>query len=436
MGISNRQRRRAKQWRRQPRDHRATPGASRHYSPSRPVDETATSEHWPALVDRLVTQAAHAGCAEDAELRLAPLLDQDRGAGWTWLVTDRVTATLTERVTLALLHGWEPRDISALVRRKVGADGASVAEAVLPEAVRRRRPEIGQAARWQSQLEDMSSSARLPERESPTWESDISAAVAAIGLLGVVGALPDLGLPHRRSAPRPDIDESLLEKVRALLAKAEATDFEEEADAFLTKAQELMARYNLDRAALEKPEQTRLADVEARRCWLDDPYLKQKGNLLAVVGGANRCRSVSLYQYGFVTIFGHPDDLDTTEMLFTALLVHAIKHMTLPRQPVGSNFSTRSYRSSFLLAYAHRIGARLRQAVAAATEDAVESTGEALLPVLASRKHHADEALRLMFPHTTRSNFSATDPSGWAAGRAAADLADLSGRTKLTAATA
>lgn len=154
-------------------------------------------------------------------------------------------------------------------------------------------------------------------------------------------------------------------------------------------------------------------------------------------------------------------------MLFTALLVHATKQMTLPlrslratsapisRAPLmGSPPSGRpaledllvnmarpdasrpSYRRSFLLAYASRIGARLAEASSAATQDALGSAGDALLPVLANRERGVDEAVRKMFPDTTTSQFSVTDHAGWAAGKAAADLADLSWQPKLAGATA
>jgi hypothetical protein len=293
-------------------------------------------------------------------------------------------------------------------------------------------------------VSELTADARRLGTTSPTWEADICSAVAALGFLSHLGALSDLTSPTQRTRARPDLDPSLLDKVRALLAKAEATAFEEESDAFLSKAQELMTRHNLDRAVLHEAEQGGVVGIEARRCWLDDPYLKQKGFLLAVVAGANRCRSVSLYEYGFVTLFGHPDDLSTVEMLFTALLVHATKQMTLSARapemwPLGAgkrDASRPSYRRSFLLAYASRIGARLREAAASATDAAVESIGNSLLPVLAEREQGVDEALRKMFPNTTKAEFSITDGAGWAAGQAAADLADLSWQPKLAGATA
>jgi hypothetical protein len=298
-------------------------------------------------------------------------------------------------------------------------------------------------ARWERQLKEIAASARPLNHGSPAWASDIGAALSILNLLARLRPLPELAATSRRQPERPerpDIDASVLDKVRALLAKAEATDFEEEADAFLTKAQELMTRYNLDRAALEEPSEDGQVAIEGSRCWLDEPYLKQKGYLLAVVAKANRCRTVSLYEYGFVTLLGHPDDLTAAEMLFTALLVHATKQMMLPLHlastPASSraNASRPSYRRSFLLSYANRIGARLSEAASAATEVALASAGQALLPVLANRDRGVEEALHQMFPATRTIKLSSNDAAGWAAGRAAADMADLSWQPKLAGA--
>lgn len=45
--------------------------------------------------------------------------------------------------------------------------------------------------------------------------------------------------------------DSMMERIRNLLAKAEATTFQEEAHAFTEKAQELMQKYAIDQAMLE-----------------------------------------------------------------------------------------------------------------------------------------------------------------------------------------
>lgn len=389
------------------------------------------------FLDTILMDAVHAGCeGRDPTPALAELADRQAGPAWCALVTTRVVGAFCDALTMMLHAGWEPRDLAAILRRKVSPAASELAVPVLTGALRRRHPDGARAARWEAQLRELAGDARAVDTESPTWETDIGWAVAAIGFASHLGSLPDLATPARAGAKR-DLDQNLLDKVRALLAKAEATTFEEEAHAFLSKAQELMTRHNLDRAALQEAEPGGDTSIEARRCWLDDPYVKQKGFLLAVVAGANRCRSVSLYEYGLLTIFGHPDDLDATEMLFTALLVHATKQMALPaRSGLGKRGpSLPSYRRSFLIAYATRIGARLKEAATAATDAAVASAGDALVPVLAARERGVDEALRKMFPTTTKSDFSITDAAGWAAGMAAADMADLSGHAKLAGAT-
>ena len=69
-------------------------------------------------------------------------------------------------------------------------------------------------------------------------------------------------------------------------------------------------------------------EVEARRVWLEDPYLEAKALLLANVASANRCRAVVDPRIGFSTLVGHPEDLDATDLLFTSLLVQATRRIT------------------------------------------------------------------------------------------------------------
>jgi hypothetical protein len=402
------------------------------------------------MVDALVVGAAY-GEGDGAASSLACLVDGEAGPAWCELVTARVSLALVEHVTLVLEQGWEPLDISAVLRRRAGVAAAGLAEEALPEACARADACGPRSERWESQLADLVLGARPLSASAPDRARDVGAAVAAIGVMARLGPLPDLATAGASQVRLPGLDQAVLEKVRALLAKAEATTFDEEADAFFVKAQELMARHNLDRAVVDGAGEPGAVTVEARRCWLDDPYLKQKAYLLAVVARANRCRSVSVYEYGFVTLFGHPDDLSVTEMLFTALLVHATKHMTLPLRSQGGQrtlldglpsdqvpeapgrprASCPSYRRSFLLSYAERIGHRFAEAASAATQAAVRSSGEALLPVLASRERHVEEALQEMFPETKSTEYAVTDYEGWAAGRAAADLADLTLRSEL-----
>lgn len=131
----------------------------------------------------------------------------------------------------------------------------------------------------------------------------------------------------------------MLNRVRGLFAKAESTQFPEEAEALSAKAQELMSWRALERATLDAEEHTPQS-ATSRRMWLDNPYVGAK-SLVHIVASANRCRAVNYEKLGFVALLGDEMDLEITE----------------------------------LLAYAARIGERLR------TVTVVSEADDRLLPV-------------------------------------------------------
>ena len=227
-----------------------------------------------------------------------------------------------------------------------------------------------------------------------------------------------------------DVDQRMLDRVRALLAKAESTDFPEEAETYTAKAQQLMARYSIDHALLaagvgggDKP--------TTRRIGIDNPYEAPKSLLLQVVAEANRCRTVWCKRFGFTTVVGFPADLDSTELLFTSLLVQATRAMTPlnPRPDRYGRNNIRSFRQSFLTAYALRIGERLSATTEEVGREMAESFGgHNLLPVLAARSDAVDEAFAKQFPDLTSKETRISNREGWVSGRAAADRATLQGR--------
>ena len=127
-------------------------------------------------------------------------------------------------------------------------------------------------------------------------------------------------------------------------------------------------------------------------------------------------------------MFGDEGDLDAVEVLYTSLLVQATRAMVVARPPgpgaggvaAPSGAATRSFRQSFLVAYAHRIGDRLRQVAEATTAEAAAGPeGGGLLPVLARRADAAEAAAAAApFPNLkTFSATAATPRAGWRAGR-------------------
>lgn len=84
----------------------------------------------------------------------------------------------------------------------------------------------------------------------PGWPSAVEAVEVAVCVVEMLDHLPPLRrIDQVAVAPREtDVKRSgLLVKIRALLAKAESSEFSEEADAYTAKATELMLRHRIDK---------------------------------------------------------------------------------------------------------------------------------------------------------------------------------------------
>ncbi|GHF15274.1 hypothetical protein GCM10018789_51820 [Streptomyces werraensis] len=329
-------------------------------------------------------------------------------------------------VASAWQRGWQPADVVRVVRRELDETHARLAGSLIRAQARRDGRVRG--ARWQAQV------AGLPTSEAAARADRFSYATAVLELYRLLLRLPALepldeaagaGEPPGGRERKPE--SRMLGRIRALLAKAEATGFPEEAEALSAKAQELMARHSVDEALLA----ARAAVTEgpdAVRIGVDPPYEQAKAVLLDAVAAANHCRAVWNEAFGFSTVVGFASDLEAVELLYTSLLVQATGAMTRAEaaQRAGGRKRTKTFRQSFLAAYAHRVGVRL---AAAAAEVPV---GEDLLPVLASREVAVGERMDRLFPETTTTRLrGVSDAAGWEEGSRAADAAQVRGRKRL-----
>jgi hypothetical protein len=381
------------------------------------------------MADGLILAAAHACCGSLGDSRepqsLIDTLAQGIGLEHDReLVVRRLDSLLQSDIARVLESGWAPDEIIRVVRRRAGSVAASIVAGLLAEVTPghpRGDDTVSAPGRAKS--------ARKLDPASASWKAELSGAIAAFSVLEHFPVPPELGniRPRTRNV-RSHEEERVFTRIRGLLSKAESSDFAEEADAFMAKAQELMTRYCIDRTMVnadaggDGPPQ-----VETRRVWLEDPYLEAKALLLANVASANRCRAVVDPEFGYSTLVGHAEDVDATDLLFTSLLVQATRRITaLGNDPTYGRRSRKpSYRRSFFVAYAGRIGSRLREANDAATAVANEALGNHLLPVLARREQQLDAAVATLFGELGELNLSPTDMAGWAAGTAAADMAEL-----------
>lgn len=339
-------------------------------------------------------------------------------------------------------RGWQPADVVRLVRGQLPpVEERFTVDAIAAEA-RRYAPET-LGTRWAVQLRELE--ARV------WWETDdgflagfaarerlsrFETVACALGALRVIGSLPRIGavgpLPgtgHLQT--RTAVEPRMLGRIRALLAKAESTQFPEEAEALSAKAQELMARHALDEAALAaagsagSPGWGDGDGPEACRIGVEGPYESAKALLLDAVAAANHCQAVWSGEYGFSTVVGFEADLELVELMYTSLLVQATAAMRRAadeHHARGRSRRTRDFRESFLISYAARIGERLAAAVRDVT--AQEPRSE-VLPVLAARDVAVGETAQQLFPETTSHRLRGRDADGWAQGAEAADSAVL-----------
>ena len=234
--------------------------------------------------------------------------------------------------------------------------------------------------------------------------------------------------------PLPRVDDGggtlpngLLAKVRALLAKAESTEFEAEADALTAKAQELITKYRIDAALLRAGSVGRDSGVVTRRIHIDEPYADAKTLLLSRIARANGACVLWSRRLGLATVFGTSSDNEATELLFTSLLMQASVGLRREGSRVdecGRN-RTRRFRRSFLVGFALRIGERLEAATADTVAAADPSRGTSLVPLLTGHAAAAEAAARAASPKAGTFDPSVSDAEGWAKGRQFGDRAQL-----------
>jgi hypothetical protein len=229
-----------------------------------------------------------------------------------------------------------------------------------------------------------------------------------------------------------------LGRIRKLLARAERAGTPAEAQACTDKAVELMARHGIDMALLAAAEPG-VDEIGATRVEVADPYSAGKARLLGWTASALRCRAV-LHEMrgprrlgggriGAVTVFGFASDRERVEVLFTSLLLQAQAQLAAQRPPHADE-SVAAYRRSWLHGFAVQVHRRLVDAEHRAEERAGQgSADDPGVPgaevVLADRRSRVEQAYAEAFPALGRGRRSVLSGSGFAAGAAAGDRADL-----------
>ena len=259
-----------------------------------------------------------------------------------------VLATAAERALLGRVEalwqgGWQPVELlrQARLNGSKAITARLMAQVVANDDARRRAATLDSL--WISQVEALD----LPAADArPGWIRrwvggeglDLADARDALIDALAVMLLPrleclipppgSLGAASTSSKPVHGDTSSerdpMLERIRALLAKAESTDFEEEAMAFTTKAQELITRHAIDDAMLADADATSEPEPSIIRVPIDPPYWDAKGFMLQLVAERSRCRAVMMDGLNMSRVVGYPADLTAVEDSSFALLLQGV----------------------------------------------------------------------------------------------------------------
>jgi hypothetical protein len=176
-----------------------------------------------------------------------------------------------------------------------------------------------------------------------------------------------------------------LDRISALLAKAERTDIEAEADAYLMKAQQLatLASVDLAVARARTARRERRQQPESRTTTIGEKGRRANPHLISLfvaVAHANDAQVDVASNSTYVIAYAMPADLDVVETIFASLavhMVHAGQSYVAERGWVGETYlaaagrgqrrrrrphTAQTARAAFYRAYVQRISERLTQA--------------------------------------------------------------------------
>jgi hypothetical protein len=231
-----------------------------------------------------------------------------------------------------------------------------------------------------------------------------------------------------------EADDTLVERVRKLLDKAESTDNAYEAEAFSAKAADLIARHRIDPARLDERagpgDDLSIRQIAVGR----GAYVRGRLNLLGCVAENHDVRMVfKSSPTGSVAILaGRTSDLDLVEVLYASLHTQVAAQMAGLRRGTGA--ATQRERRSFLFGFADRIGEILEESRTRAEAAAQSSShgGAAMALVVRERREEVDEFATESWGRVRSASRPArVAPDGYGRGSDAAEHADV-GRVRLS----
>lgn len=216
-------------------------------------------------------------------------------------------------------------------------------------------------------------------------------------------------------------------KIASLIAKAEATTFEAERDAFLAKASELQLKWMISdsdvRASRDAKDVTDdLIRTTAEGVAKNSAFVKAKRDLLTGLCSIFHVRVTIYSDRSGITLFGFSSDVAFVKQLHASLVVQMLAAME------RENVRDRSFRTSFAHGYAGRVVQRLQEARTRQESDAssdVPGTAIVLRDRRVQVQRYFEEQLSGVRLRPGYKNRSVRSGQGYVAGCAAGDAANL-----------
>lgn len=256
---------------------------------------------------------------------------------------------------------------------------------------------------------------------------------------------------------------SIVEKIGALLAKAESTDNEHERHAYVTKAQELatLNAIDLEAARLRQVEKTKREVPIVKNIRLFDHFDRSQTKahfiwLFSQIAGANDVKINIFHDNTGVIAFGYPSDIEVCEALHASLSTQMVAEAeaylkkgeykqemvtyekydyyegtTYQTKPMNGKTARRNFYQGFYIQVGERLRAARKQAIDNAPEVQTDTGTTSAALVLVNK----NDEIKSFYNENSNARGSWRGGAGGAysagannAGRAAGNRADLGSR--------
>ncbi|MFL0579606.1 DUF2786 domain-containing protein [Dietzia sp. 179-F 9C3 NHS] len=225
-------------------------------------------------------------------------------------------------------------------------------------------------------------------------------------------------------------NEKMLDRIRKLFAKAEATLGTPESDVFMQKAMDLMAKHGIDETLARSGGDLDASEIITKNITITGKYQVDQIVLVGHIASTLHCQVLRDRDAGghYCVIVGARRHVDRVTMLAGFLQGLMLSRAARTRSPYPQRVSTKAHRKSFMAGFTLEVGERLAAAERTAMSDSGDSTGVEV--VLASDADRAAAEFRRQFPNVRNSRPRRYVDTGIEEGRAAAADVDL-GQTRV-----